>query len=125
MLGLVGNGRASTMKRAKLRAARDLLHKLEGTGPASQDDQVKPPIIRSCYSQAVCILHNFCAQRNLPPPSYHTPLAPGAIGGRYKTICRCGPLSATGTGDSRKLARREAAEGIITQIRGRYGVAIP
>ena len=111
------------MKQAKAQAARNLVDKMDGKIPPWHENEVKPPVVRSCYNNSVCILHNYCAQRDLSTPRYFTPLAPGA-GGRT-TICRCGPFVATGAGSSRKVARGNAARGVLTQLEARYGVSIP
>ena len=111
------------MKQAKAQAARNLFDKMAGKIPPWYDNEVKPPVVRACFRNSVCILHNYCVQRDLSTPRYTTPLAPGP--GRRLTICRCGPFEASGAGPSRKVARGNAARGIISQLEARYGVPIP
>ena len=121
---MVGNGKGKSMKQAKSRSARDLIDKLEGRVPRWHMNEIKPPVARSCFTDSVCMLHNFCVQREVVVPRYFTPVAPGP-NGKTTTICRCGSFSATGHGSNRKLARGAAARGVITQLEASFGVSIP
>lgn len=113
------------MRLAKAQAAKNLIDKLDGKIPRWYMNEVRPPVVRSCYSNSVCLLNNFCIQMDFAAPRYFTPLAPGATGWQYNTICRCGRFSATGVGPSRKLARGDAAKKVISQMEARLGVSIP
>ena len=112
------------MKQAKSRAAQNLIDKIEGRVPRWYMNELKPPVSRSCITAYVCVLHNFCVQREVAIPRYFTPLAPGA-NGQTATICRCGSFTATGYGSSRKRARGAAAKGVISQLEACFGVSIP
>ena len=54
---MVGNGRGSSKKLAKGRAARALLDKLDDRVPHWEGNEVKPPITRACFDNYVCVLH--------------------------------------------------------------------
>ena len=112
------------MKQAKSRAAMDLINKLEGRVPRGHMNERRPPVVRPCFKYAVCMLHNYCVQKEVAVPRYFTPIAPGA-NGKTTTICRCGSFSATAHGSNRKLARDAAARDVITQLEASFGVSIP
>ena len=122
----MGNGKGKSLKQAKSHAAMDLIDKLEGRVPRWHMNEIRSPVVRSCFSASVCMLHNFCVRKGFCVPRYFTPLAPGA-GAKGKTtiICRCGSFSATAHGSNRKLARDAAARDVITQLEASFGVSIP
>ena len=123
---MVGNGRGSSKKLAKGRAARALLDKLDDRVPHWEGNNVKPPITRACFANYVCVLHNFCIQIGAQPmPRYSTSIGRSSKDWNYTTVCRCGSFKAVGMGHNQKSAKKDAALGVINQIKATYNVNIP
>ena len=116
---MVGNGRGSSKKLAKGRAARALLDKLDDRVPHWEGNNVKPPITSACFANYVCVLHNYCIQSG----AHH--IGRSSKDWNYTTVCRCGSFKAVGMGHNQKSAKKDAALGVINQIKATYNVNIP
>merc|ERR1719259_1517584 len=126
----VASGCGQSKKKAKHSAAKAILDKLKGAQESGKAPMGQPPIpdlaskIVSPYDDGiqgnpVGTLQELCMSRRWPPPVYELSHEEGLPHERLFTI-HCvieGRYTETGTGKSKKLAKRQAANKMIQKLR--------
>jgi len=119
---LTATGSGSSKKQAKHCAARAMLDKLDGRVPAQDGQQPLPPVQDTNASQApgntVGGLQELCVKHGYPMPTY----SHGVPGGQphqrnFSITCFVGKVKETGTGGSKKDAKRESAQKMIDKLK--------
>jgi len=115
-------GSGSSKKQAKHAAARAMLDKLDGRVPAQDGQQPLPAVPDSNASQApgntVGSLQELCVKNGLPMPTYSTDVVGGQPHQRnFAIVCTVGKLKESGSGGSKKDAKREAAQKMIDKLK--------
>ena len=120
---LTATGSGSSKKQAKHTAARAMLDKLDGRVPAQDGQTPLPPVSDGANGpqspgNTVGGLQELCVKHGYPMPTYDL----GAVGGQphmrnFTLMCCVGKLRETGTGGSKKDAKREAAQKMIDKLK--------
>merc|ERR1719471_14364 len=120
---LTATGSGSSKKQAKHAAARAMLDKLDGRVPAQDGQTPLPPVTDTANGpqspgNTVGGLQELCVKHGYPMPTYDL----GAVGGQphmrnFTLMCCVGKLRETGTGGSKKDAKREAAQKMIDKLK--------
>lgn len=120
---LTATGSGSSKKQAKHAAARAMLDKLDGRVPAQDGQTPLPPVTDTANGPAapgntVGALQELCVKHGYPMPTYDL----GAVGGQphmrnFTIMCCVGKMRESGTGGSKKDAKREAAQKMIDKLK--------
>jgi len=120
---LTATGSGSSKKQAKHGAARAMLDKLDGRVPAQDGQTPLPPVSDTgngpqAPGNTVGSLQELCVKHGYPMPTYDL----GAVGGQphmrnFTIMCCVGKMRESGTGGSKKDAKREAAQKMIDKLR--------
>lgn len=119
---LTSMGSGSSKKQAKHAAARAMLDKLDGRVPAQDGQQPLPAVPDSNASQApgntVGALQELCVKHGYPMPTYSTDVVGGQPHQRnFAIVCTVGKIKESGSGGSKKDAKREAAQKMIDKLK--------
>merc|ERR1719423_91577 len=126
----VASGCGQSKKKAKHSAAKAILDKLKGAQESGKAPMGQPPIpdlaskivspyVDGIQGNPVGTLQELCMSRRWPPPVYELSHEEGLPHERLFTI-HCvieGRYTETGTGKSKKLAKRQAANKMIQKLR--------
>merc|ERR1719471_2729455 len=120
---LTATGSGSSKKQAKHAAARAMLDKLDGRVPAQDGQTPLPPVTDTANGpqapgNTVGALQELCVKHGYPMPTYDL----GAVGGQphmrnFTIMCCVGKMRESGTGGSKKDAKREAAQKMIDKLK--------
>merc|ERR1719511_268065 len=120
---LTATGSGSSKKQAKHAAARAMLDKLDGRVPAQDGQTPLPPVTDNgtgpqAPGNTVGALQELCVKHGYPMPTYDL----GAVGGQphmrnFTIMCCVGKMRESGTGGSKKDAKREAAQKMIDKLK--------
>ena len=120
---VTATGTGSSKKQAKHAAARAMLDKLDGRAPAQDGQAPLPPVQEGANGaqapgNTVGALQELCVKKGYHMPTYDL----GAIGGQphqrnFNIVCCVGPFRESGTGGSKKDAKREAAQKMIDRLK--------
>lgn len=120
---LTATGSGSSKKQAKHAAARAMLDKLDGRVPAQDGQTPLPPVTDNANGpqapgNTVGALQELCVKHGYPMPTYDL----GAVGGQphmrnFTIMCCVGKMRESGTGGSKKDAKREAAQKMIDKLK--------
>lgn len=120
---LTATGSGSSKKQAKHGAARAMLDKLDGRVPAQDGQTPLPPVSDAANGpqspgNTVGSLQELCVKHGYPMPTYDL----GAVGGQphmrnFTIMCCVGKMRESGTGGSKKDAKREAAQKMIDKLK--------
>lgn len=122
---LTATGSGSSKKQAKHVAARAMLDKLDGRIPAQDGQTPLPPVNAdnanggpAAPGNTVGALQELCVKHGYPMPTYDL----GAVGGQphmrnFTIMCCVGKMRESGTGGSKKDAKREAAQKMIDKLK--------
>lgn len=122
---LTATGSGSSKKQAKHVAARAMLDKLDGRIPAQDGQTPLPPVNADntnggpqAPGNTVGALQELCVKHGYPMPTYDL----GAVGGQphmrnFTLMCCVGKMRESGTGGSKKDAKREAAQKMIDKLK--------
>lgn len=119
---LTATGSGSSKKQAKHSAARAMLDKLDGRVPAQDGQQPLPPVPDSNATKApgntVGGLQEHCVRHGYPMPTYTGEAVDGQTHQKkFAMVCTVGKIKETGSGSSKKDAKRESAQKMINKLK--------